>query len=255
MISILMSIYNGGKWLAQSLESIYAQTETDWEIVAVDDGSTDGTADLLEKAQQKRPGKIRILTQSKNRGLTLSLISAAQAAQGEFLARLDVGDFFEPQKLEKQLNFLKKNPHYGVVGCAYANESKIVHPPIHDAEIRATIFRKNPFAHSAILMRKEFYEKAGGYNPAVKYGQDYDLWFRMLKVGKAANLSEVLCKRSIDPGSISYQKQKEQMRQCLKTQWRYMNKLNPLHYIYLLEPLTMLLIPERIKIFFRNYHA
>jgi len=111
--------------------------------------------------------------------------------------------------------------------------------PEADLEIRNSIVRHNPFAHSCILIRKEVYEKVGGYDPGIVYGQDYDLWFRVIRLVKVANLPDILCRRSVNSGSISHQKQNEQMRQCLRTQWKYMSRRNPLNYLYMVEPFLL----------------
>jgi glycosyltransferase involved in cell wall biosynthesis len=258
MISILLSVHNGAHDLPKTLESIIQQTYSNWELIAVDDASSDETGAILKSAQKRFPGKVRVLINTPNLGLTRSLVRAEEAAKGEFLARLDSGDTYDARKLEKQRAFLVDHPEHGVVGCAYVNHSengghaRTYHPSETDTEIRKTILKRNPFAHSAVLLRRSIYQRAGGYNPAIRYAQDYDLWFRLLQHGKAANLSEVLCFRTINPGSISYQKQKEQMRQCLATRWKYMNKRNPLHYLYLLEPLGVALTPLGIKRWFRT---
>lgn len=252
MISILIAVHNGESTLRKTFQSIYDQTYSDWEIIIVDDGSTDKSLALLHDEKQSHPDKIKIIENKKNIGLTKSLIKAADMAKGEFLARLDVGDFFTPKKLAKQVSFLNDHKDYGLLGCAYMNNKKRIDLPTTDKKIRKTILKRNPFGHSAIIMRTKIYQNAGGYDPNVKYGQDYDLWFRMIKLCKSANLKDVFCHRSVDKDSISYQKQKLQMRQCLKTQWKYMNKFNFLNYFYLGEPILIMLIPQKIKNFLRR---
>lgn len=259
MISILLSVHNGARDLPKTLESIYGQTDKHWELIVVNDASNDATETLLVAAAKRFPEKVKILTNSTNLGLTKSLIRAAEIAEGEWLARIDNGDTYAPQKLGKQRAFLVQHPEVVLLGCAHVNRSenprqeRTIYPPETDAHIRKTILKRNPFAHSAVLMKKSVYQQAGGYDATVRYAQDYDLWFRMIQHGKAANLSEVLCVRTLEPNSISYQKQNEQMRQCLKIRWQYMNKKNPLHYLCLLEPLGVLLTPVRLKKFFQSF--
>jgi hypothetical protein len=145
------------------------------------------------------------------------------------------------------------NNHHdvGVVGCNYVNlgvgERKEIVVPETDDRIRATILKRNPFAHSCVLMSANMYKKVGGYDEKILYGQDYDLWFRILRVAKGANLQEFLCERNINTESISYRKQKEQMAQCVKTIWKYMNKWNILNYRFFFEPLLVILIPQSLK--------
>lgn len=253
MVSILLAVYNGEKNLPDTLKSIEQQIYNMWELIAVDDGSTDGTQSMIRAFKYNYPHKVTILKNAVNIGLTRSLILATKEARGDCLARIDAGDIFSTDKLEKQIAFLDHNANYGIVGCNYINTfppsktKKTSNVPLTDTQIRTTILRKNPFAHSCIIIRRHIYQQAGGYDPNIRYGQDYELWFRVLKLTNAANLPDNLCTRTMSDESISYRKQKEQMWQCLKTRWKHMNKLKPWHYFYLIEPLSMALIPIMIK--------
>lgn len=252
MVSILLSAYNAETHLKVTLASIGGQTYSHWELVAVDDGSTDRSLSLLQRFQQQHPEQVRILRNEKNLGLTKSLIRAADAARGEYLARIDAGDVFLPMKLEQQISYLERNPEYGIVGCNYVNvflpslKSKRSIAPLRDHEIRTSILRKNPFAHSAVVLRKSIYQKAGGYDANIQYGQDYDLWFRIIRETKAANLGEYLCERFMDENSISFQKQRSQMWQVVRTRWKYMNKFHIAQYVYFFEPLFFVVTPQKI---------
>ncbi len=259
MVSILLAVYNGALSLSETLESIAQQTYTDWELIAIDDGSTDTSFSVLLDFQKQHPTKIQIYQNSKNLGLTKSLIIAATHARGEYLARIDAGDIFLKEKLDRQVRFLKTHTDHGIVGCNYINFDKVKgtekkkNMPLTHEDIQSHILKKNPFAHSCILMKKNEYIQSGGYAPSVRYVQDYDLWFRMLSITKGANLPEYLCRRVIDTAvSIGGTRQKQQMWQRLKIQWRYMSKKNPLHYIYMLEPIGILVLPERIKKYLRH---
>lgn len=250
MVSILLSVYNGSQTLQETLESIVLQTYIDWELIIVDDASTDNSLTLLKNFQRAHGGsKVTLLHNERNLGLTKSLLRAAKHAQGEYLGRIDVGDQFSPQKLAKQMDFLETHPEYGIVGCNYVNVflpslvQKGSRVPLTDTDIRRTILRKNPFAHSCVVMKSSVYHLAGGYDPHIRYGQDYELWFRFLKVTKAANIADQLCTRSMGSSSLSYSKQRPQMWQTIKVQWKNMNKFSPKHYVYLLEPMAIFLIP------------
>ncbi|HAZ28786.1 MAG TPA: hypothetical protein DCY48_03385 [Candidatus Magasanikbacteria bacterium] len=257
MISILLGVYNGENDLPQTLASIAHQTYTDWHVVAVDDGSCDRTYDVLAQFQKQFPQKTTLLKNDQNMGLTKSLIKAAAVATGSYLARLDAGDEFLPAKLEKQIDFLEHHQDYGIIGCNYINtflpsgKEKKSRLPIDNNDIQKTLIKKNPFAHSCVLIRKKIYTKAGGYDETIRYGQDYELWFRILRLSKGANLSDHLCVRTIHTNHISlslgYRKQRQQMWQGMKTQWKYMSKKNAKHYLYMLGLLSLILIPDMIK--------
>lgn len=259
MVSILLSVLNGARSLPETLTSIDRQTFSDWELIAVDDASIDDSFRFLGEFQQKHLGKVTVLRNERNLGLTRSLIRAAGQAQTKYIARIDAGDRFISQKLEKQVAFLEQHPDYAIVGCNYVNvflpssverKSSV---PLTDGEIRKSIVRKNPFAHSCVVMRTDAYRQAGGYDAQMRFGQDYDLWFRMLKVAKAANLEDSLCIRTVQEDSVSGIYRRPQMWQTLKTQWKYMSKANPVHYAYLIEPLVMMLIPGALKKILRPY--
>lgn len=253
MVSVLLSVFNGAERLPVTLASLASQTYTDWELVAVDDASSDTSWSILKEFQSRFSGRVQLIRNEQNRGLTQSLNRAAEVAKGKFLARIDVGDEYFSSKLQQQVNFFSHHPDYGLIGCNYINQLGVAgakrtsQVPETDCAIRQAIFRKNPFAHSCIVMRTDLFHQAGGYDTTVRYGQDYDLWFRLLQRTKAANLPEVLCLRLLDDQSLSITFRRAQMRQTLKTQWRYMNKLKPKHYLYLLEPLGMMVLPEVVR--------
>lgn len=259
MISILLSVRNNyGGLLEKTLGSIHRQTYENWELIAIDDGSSDNTLKILNNFLKQNPCFMQIISNKENIGLTKSLVLAESIARGQYLARIDSGDEFLPDKLQKQIDFIESENGLGIVGCNYINKyspgdnAKPCIMPEKDSEIRKTILKRNPFAHSCIIMRRDVYQKAGGYDPAISFGQDYDLWFRILKISKAANLQEFLCLRTIDEQSVSYLKQREQMQQCLKTQWKYMNRWNPILYVWLIEPMAMAVLPTAIKRFIRK---
>jgi len=252
-VSVLLAVHQGAPTLPKTLESLKAQTFLDWELIAVNDGSTDTTQAVLETFHRSVNQQVTMLQQPTNQGLTRSLIAAATHARGRYLARIDAGDLFAPEKLAKQVSFLDAHPKIVVVGCNYLNvlmpkgQTRQSRVPLTDQEIRRSIHRKNPFAHSCVLMRAISYQAASGYDSHVRLGQDYELWFRFLRQGAAANLPEVLCTRTMSEDSLSFQKQRAQMWQTLKTQWKYLHKTNPLHYLYLLEPFLVMITPGFLR--------
>ena len=168
------------------------------------------------------------------------------------MARIDADDWWMPNKLEKQIDFMEKNKSYGIIGCFYRNiykgKERPIKLPISNEEIKKTIIKKNPFAHSCVLFKTDLIKKAGGYNENLKYAQDYELWLRLFPLTKFYNIPEFLCYRSIEKG-ISKENQKDQMKLVLKTKIKYIRKYNlsPKHYIYLFDILSLILIPDTIK--------
>lgn len=260
-ISILIGVYNEALTIDACFASIHAQTYDDYEIICIDDCSTDGTQDILLSWQKRfTPDQLIILHNPKNYGLTRSLNTALKKARGQYIARIDGDDIWEPAKLEKQVAFLKSHPDYGIVGCNHTNVYKgnitpkqILLPETHE-EISQKLFRRNPFAHSCILAKTDLLRQVGGYNTNIYYGQDYDLWLRCFPLTRFHNLQESLCARNIS-GGISVTKQDAQMWQSIKTRIKYIHKYryNLKNYFYLLEPLGVILTPDGIKKLKRRY--
>lgn len=246
-VTVLLSVFNGEKYLDRCLESLFNQTYSCFNILCIDDGSTDSTLKKLKTWKYKfKPGRMKYISNHLNQGLTKCLNVGLKMINTTYTARIDSDDWWEPDKLEKQLKYLKSNPGYGVIGCNYTNlrnskQIKVVLPE-SDYQIKQRIIIKNPFAHSCVVFDTLLVKKLGGYDSDIRYGQDYDLWLRCFPQTKFHNLQEFLCHRSIGSG-ISVSHQKEQMLQCMKTQIRYIRlyNLSPLNYIYLIEPLALVI--------------
>lgn len=203
-ISVIMSVYNGERHLKEAIDSILKQTYNDFEFIIINDGSTDGTAQIFAEFQDQR---LRILHQ-KNMGLPKSLNKAINLAQGKYIARMDADDIALPQRLEKQVRFLEENPSIAVLGsmCNEIDWRGNVTPcpvyPLTDAEIRKEIVKRNPFIHSSVIMRREIFNIVGLYNEDCRYSQDYELWFRVIKHFKVANLPEILIMRRLHKSAL-----------------------------------------------------
>jgi glycosyltransferase involved in cell wall biosynthesis len=253
LVSILLSVHNGEATLDRCFDSIRKQTFRDFSLTCIDDGSTDSTFFILTRWQQIF-GKERfeILKNDENIGLTRSLALGLHCIDSPYTARIDADDEWFPEKLERQISFLEKNPGYGIVGCFYINKTwkreQTVSLPETDALLKKLLFYRNPFAHSCVIFRTDLIKKVGGYDTHIRYGQDYELWLRISSHTKFANIPEVLCLRNAEYG-ISHQKQTEQMWQYLKTQYRYLRKLKrPIReYRFMIEPLLTILVPRKIR--------
>lgn len=190
-----MSVYNGGKYLRLSIDSILEQALADFEFLIVDDASTDHTPAVLDSCSDPR---IRILRNRSNLGLTRSLNRGLAEAGGEYVARMDAEDISLPARLLRQSEFLDSHPAVGVVGSHYAHIDRrgkvvqIFRPPGRDGEIRDRLWRGNPLAHGSVMFRKEVIQRAGGYRREFRLAQDYDLWLRLADVCRMAVIPEVL---------------------------------------------------------------
>jgi len=208
-ISVVMSVYNGAATLRETLDSIVAQRDVSFEVIVVDDGSTDDTPAIL------REYDVRVIMK-KNEGLTRALIDGCAAARGRYIARHDVGDVSHPLRLAMQQQMLDANDDVVFAGCA----TKYVGPegePLYVAcspgfalEPASIIdlslpggLRDGPTHHGSVMFRRDAYERAGGYRAAFYYGQDFDLWFRLAQIGKFQITNEVLYTARVSPDSIS----------------------------------------------------
>lgn len=251
--AVLISLYNAGKTLDRTFESLKAQTLQDFKIIALNDHSNDNTPKLLEEWQSVfGEDRFTLINNETNIGLTKSLNKGLSLIQEAYTARIDADDWWHPEKLEKQITFLEHYPNHGIIGCNYINvannrEKRVVLPETDEA-IKKDMLRHNPFAHSSVVFRTDIVRNRGGYDESIRYGQDYELWLRCSLETKFHNIQEFLCFRNAESG-ISFTRQNEQMLQCLKTQIRYIKKLrrSPFEYRFLLEPLVVILTPAFIR--------
>ncbi len=251
-VTVLLSVHNGEAGLDRTMRSLFEQTYQSFSVICIDDASTDQTPLLLAQWHEKLQGRLKIIRNDVNMGLTWSLNRGLAAITTLYTARIDADDWWHKEKLAQQIKFLESNPDYGLVGCCYSNKSpkskKEFFMPQTDDAIRRSILKRNPFAHSCVIFSTALVQEVGGYDESVRYGQDYDLWFRLLPLTKCYNVPHVLCYRSVGQG-ISVEKQKEQMRQSLKTQMKYIQRYHwPLKsYGAMVEPLLVMLIPNMVK--------
>ena len=196
-VSVVMSVYNGEKYLREAVESILNQTFKDFEFIIVNDGSTDKTEEILESYVVDE--RVKIISQ-ENLGLTKSLNKAIRFSKGEYIARMDADDISHPNRLELQTAFLDQFNDVAIVGTACyqidedGNLIKTVQKPIQDDEIKANIFMESPFIHGAVMCRRKSLEKIGWYREKFKYSQDYDLWLRAAENFRLHNLPTILYK-------------------------------------------------------------
>lgn len=179
-VSIILPTYNRVDKLQRAIQSILEQTYTDYEIVVINDCSSDGTE--LYLSQYLENPKFVIIHNEKNLRLQKSLNKAVRHASGSYLARLDDDDYWtDSQKLEKQVQALDDNPELGLIGTYYTCDKEKVSYPLTDNEIRNQMLFRCPFRHSTIIMTRKAYDLAGGYREDLGYIEDWDMW---MKIGK-----------------------------------------------------------------------
>lgn len=267
-VSIFMSVYNGERFLRQAVESLLTQTYRDFELLIVNDASTDGTHGIL-KELAAQDSRVMVLTNSTNLGLTKSLnialrsafakASADRQAQGNFVARMDADDIALPHRLEKQVTFLNAHPEVGIVGSWYQfinDDGDMLgekHPPTEDTQLRRALIRFNPFLHSSTMIRTTVLDQIGGYDESYSRAQDYDLWMRCAPLTKFANLPEILMQKRFTMGMISYTREKEQIRAALRVRLAALRRKQYPWWcsVFLLKPALAVLLPTPVVRFVR----
>jgi len=199
LVSIIMPVYNEEASIKKAIKTVIDQTYKKFELIVIDDGSTDGTSNIV-KTLQKLDERIIYLRNEENRGTTYSLNRGLRKASGEYIARIDGDDWYHPRKLELQVKFLEGRNEYGIVGTFYilvdeSGRAVKVRLPVTHSEIMKRMAYRNAFAHSSIMVRRSVLDMVGYYDERYEYAQDYDLYFRILEVSKGYNLPSYLLYR------------------------------------------------------------
>jgi glycosyltransferase involved in cell wall biosynthesis len=201
-VSVLMPCYNAAPFLPLALQSLSVQTWEDFEIVAVDDGSTDGTAALLGSWAHQE-SRLRVIY-GQHAGIVETLNRGLAACQAPLVARMDADDWSHPRRLEKQVMCLQSRPEIDLLSCqveglpagslgrGFALYLEWANGLLEDAEIRREIFVESPLPHPSVVFRRRVVLEAGGYQEHA-WPEDYDLWLRLYLTGaRFARLPEVL---------------------------------------------------------------
>lgn len=222
LISVVLPVYNGEKYLTEAIESILAQTFTDFELLLIDDGSTDGSLHVLRK-YESCDSRVRVITR-ENRGLVTTLNEGVDMALGMWLARMDQDDIALPHRLERQLEWLKKTGA-DIAGSWVrrfgSSDKRLVKLRQSDEAIKMEMLFCSPFAHPSVMMRTLLIKQLH-YDKAWEKAEDYDLWERAAEAGwKMANVPEELLLYRQHGKQISTITSMQQQQQTLKIQRRY----------------------------------
>lgn len=208
IISVVMSVYNSEKYLSESIESILSQTFSDFEFIIIDDGSTDKSNSILNKFARS-DARINIITNLENIGLANSLNKGLHIAKGDYVARMDSDDISYPKRFEIQIEFMKNNKAYGVVGGNIdiidekSNYVKTLSFPKTHNQILWYLCFQNPIAHPTTMIKSNLLRKVNGYKNYIS-SQDYDLWQRLSNITKLFNVDQSLLKYRVHGSNISF---------------------------------------------------
>lgn len=192
LVSVIMPVKDGELFIEEAIRSVLRQSFENWELLIVNDSSEDQT---LEKVLQFTDSRIRLMTSNGKEGIATALNLGIRESRGDLIARLDCDDIARSDRLERQVEFLREHTNYGLVGSwmrTFGKVNRTVRYPIADEEIRITLNVRPPFGHPAVMFRKLWdYGNCGLYREIPK-AEDYDLWLRIAKQWKCANLPRTL---------------------------------------------------------------
>lgn len=203
-VTVLMPAYNAERYVGDAIKSILNQTFTDFELLVVDDGSTDRTLEILNSFVDPR---IRIIGNNGNRGIVYSLNKGINLAKGVFVARMDTDDISASTRLMKQYRYLSNHPDVALCGCGMVtfNEhriiSKIYYSLGYDSLKAETLFN-SPFPHPGVMVRREVLAN-NPYRAEALHAEDYDLWSRLLRSHRGINLPHFLLQYRISPDNLT----------------------------------------------------
>lgn len=222
VVSVVLPVYNARRYLGEAAESILAQTFSNFELIAIDDGCTDGTLGVLKKLAERDPRVV--LVSRENRGLARTLNEGIGMARGKWIARMDADDVARPHRIERQLQWLEQT---GADICGSwtrlfgTAERRVIRHPRSDAAIRAEMLFGAPFAHPTVVMRAAL-AKQLPYDSNWDTCEDYDLWERAARAGwRMSNVPEVLLSYRQHPGQISADATARQLQLTQRVRRRY----------------------------------
>jgi hypothetical protein len=205
-----MSVFNGERFLREAIDSILGQSFPDFEFIIINDGSTDGTASMLDSYAGSDP-RVRVYHQ-ENKGLVESLNRGCGLARGKYLVRMDADDVAVRDRLMRQIEFMERHAEIGVVGGAVEVIDRAGRPlgcwhlPVESEQIKKALLHSSPLRHPAVVIRKEAFLSVGGYRKLFAEAEDDDLFLRIAEHWRLANLEAVVLRYRIHPDQACCQK-------------------------------------------------
>ncbi len=216
-VSVAMSVYNGERFLAEAIESVLAQSFTDFEFLILDDGSRDKTPEIIHSFAA-RDSRIRPIVR-ENRGLIVSLNQLLAESRADLVARMDADDICRPERFARQVAFLEDHRDHGVVGSWSEDIDENCQPYVVDAPEHPATYAEvleaidagyPPICHPSVMYRRDAVLAVGGYHAAFKHCEDLDLWLRLATETKLANIPERLIRYRHYPEQVSNRHATEQ---------------------------------------------
>jgi glycosyltransferase involved in cell wall biosynthesis len=227
LVSVLMPVYNCAEYVKDAVESILVQTFRDFELIIIDDCSTDQTKAIIQSFHDPR---IRLVEKLQNSGYTDSLNAGIKMAEGAYIARMDGDDIAEKDRLQVQYEFLEENKAIGVCGSWYSiigSGERIIVPTEAD-DIKIAALEYNPIAHPTVFLRRSlFTEYKFAYNKDCEPAEDYDLWCRMFPFTKVVNVPANLLRYRRHSDQVSVVKSEKQQRISSSVRLALLHRIDP----------------------------
>lgn len=181
MVDIILPVYNGEEYLSEALDSVLAQTYTEWVCYIVDDGSTDKTIDIINKYCESDK-RFTFIQNETNQGISYSLNRGIAQGNSKYIARLDADDKWYPYHLSETISFLEHNPNIELVGTYVTIDGRVIntHTYRNPTEIWQQLSNTNPFNHPTVVFRRTLFEQSSGYQSKCDGFEDWHLWARLV---------------------------------------------------------------------------
>ena len=210
-VTVLMPVYNAASYVAAALESILNQTLRDFELLIIDDGSTDQSVQIIRSYDDPR---IRFHANDRNFGLVRTLNKGFDLARGEYIARMDADDISLRKRLERQVDFMDSNPEIGACGTwaeTFGDRNEVWRYPVAPEDVHAHLLFQSALAHPTTCLRRAAFDKHGlRYDEKFSHAEDFQLWQRASDCFPIANIGEVFLKYNIHSSSVSQTKREMQ---------------------------------------------
>ncbi len=227
-VTIILPAYNGARWIKKALKSALSQSFRDFELIVINDGSTDTTEEVV-LTLAKEDGRILYVKNEHNIGIQKTRNRALDFAKGEFIAEIDQDDeWIDTNKLEKQIDFLRQHGDHVLSGTGAVvvddtgREISRYLMPLSDRDIRKKILRANCFIHSSVVYRKKSVKDIGGYTPE-KMSEDHDLWLRLGRIGKFMNFPDYSVRYLFSAGGYNSQNKTVRLKQNIENAFEHKN--------------------------------
>ncbi|OGV96991.1 hypothetical protein A2W24_02610 [Microgenomates group bacterium RBG_16_45_19] len=234
LVSVLIPVFNGAQYLEETVHSVFESTNLPVEAILVDDGSTDGSKKRCCSLAAQYHGQVSIVNFNKNKGMTRCLNEGIKVAKGEYIARINQDDLMVKGRLEKQVAFLENHPEHVVVGSyielftATNKHFDMVKFPLDDKALKAIWMTLSPFADPAVMYRESAFLKTNGYSQVMWPADDVHMWYMLGKLGKLANIPQVLTRVRWHNKAGSIMSHRLQMKKTWEVhQWAAINIRKP----------------------------